>query len=263
MKTRFLALLFALPILAAGWLGATTPASAQAWQENATRGASNWDVIRRDGMTPQTCRDFCRDRPGCSAWTWVRPRFESNGIPSCHLYRRAPRAQFSNCCITGVVRGGRPGGPGGGQAAFCRDYAQQAVEANRINQRRNCGYRGARWQSNGRNHFQWCMNVNRAAANRETRARQVQLQNCRGGNGRRGRTFNNPRIRGHIVDHCSTWATNCGQGGANLFCRTQGYQRASDFDRFRPGSTYVIGSRRVCRGRGCVGFRSVTCVGRR
>ncbi len=77
------------------------------------------------------------------------------------------------------------------------------------------------------------------------------------------RVINYPRWRGYIVDWCRTWARNCGAGGANYYCRLRGFQRAQTWRTYRPGSTYVLGSNRVCRGGGCVGFRQVVCVGRR
>jgi hypothetical protein len=80
-----------------------------------------------------------------------------------------------------------------------------------------------------------------------------------GGPGGRVRTFSYPRIRGAILDHCWTWATNCGWARANWFCRVRGYRRAIAFNRYRPGRTYVVGSNRYCRGTGCVGFRSIRC----
>ncbi len=79
----------------------------------------------------------------------------------------------------------------------------------------------------------------------------------------RQQTFNYPRWNGQIVDWCRTWATNCGTAGANYYCRLRGFQRAQRYTTYRPGRTYVIGSRRVCNGGGCVGFRQVVCVGRR
>ncbi len=75
-----------------------------------------------------------------------------------------------------------------------------------------------------------------------------------------GARFNFPTINGAIVDHCATWATDCGWGGANLFCRTQGYSQATSFERdYFPGRTWVIGSQQFCDGNFCQGFRSVDC----
>lgn len=71
--------------------------------------------------------------------------------------------------------------------------------------------------------------------------------------------FNYPRVNGSIADHCARWATDCGWGGANLFCRSRGYAKATNWSRYRPGRTWVIGSRRRCVGNFCTGFRHVTC----
>jgi hypothetical protein len=66
-----------------------------------------------------------------------------------------------------------------------------------------------------------------------------------------GGTFNNPQVNGAAVDNCATWATNCGQGGADQFCRMQGFAGATSFQLFNPGRTWVIGDQRVCEGGGC------------
>ena len=68
-----------------------------------------------------------------------------------------------------------------------------------------------------------------------------------------------PRVNGEIVDWCVTWATNCGQPGADYFCQTQGYTRASGWERFPGQRTLVLGSNQIC-GSGCDGLRNVTCV---
>jgi len=78
-----------------------------------------------------------------------------------------------------------------------------------------------------------------------------------------GRNYASPQMNGASVDWCATWATNCGQGGADQFCRMQGHARASSFFTFTPGRTYVIGSRQICQGAHCTGFAQVTCEGRR
>ena len=72
--------------------------------------------------------------------------------------------------------------------------------------------------------------------------------------------FDNPRIEGAIVDWCSTWAQNCGAGGANLYCQRRGYSQAVNWGTFNPGRTWVIGSDRLCEGDFCVGFSHVTCT---
>jgi hypothetical protein len=66
-------------------------------------------------------------------------------------------------------------------------------------------------------------------------------------------------MAGAIVDWCATWATNCGKGGADQFCREQNYSEALTWTLIRPGRTYVIGTRQICEGGHCTGFNSVTC----
>lgn len=74
------------------------------------------------------------------------------------------------------------------------------------------------------------------------------------------RRFDWPTAAGANVDHCATWAHNCGRGGADNFCRTKGYRGALRWATHRPGHTYVIGSRRHCRGNFCIGFQFVVCA---
>jgi hypothetical protein len=74
------------------------------------------------------------------------------------------------------------------------------------------------------------------------------------------RTFYHPRINGLIVDHCRWFAASCGWPAAHYYCRLRGYSRSLSWSRYRPGRTWVAGSRRVCRGFGCVGFKRVSCV---
>ncbi len=73
------------------------------------------------------------------------------------------------------------------------------------------------------------------------------------------RVFDNPMMNGAIVDHCATWAMNCGSGGANLFCQRMGLNRAVSWNETNPGRTWVIGSNRFCEAGFCVGFSRVVC----
>ncbi len=63
------------------------------------------------------------------------------------------------------------------RAAFCNQYADQAVEQNEINERRDCGFSGPRWQSNRAAHFGWCMIFPRQAED-EQKARTDQIREC-------------------------------------------------------------------------------------
>jgi len=72
--------------------------------------------------------------------------------------------------------------------------------------------------------------------------------------------YYNPRINGAIVDWCTHWATNCGWGGAHQYCRMRGHPRATSWNVYNPGRTWVVGSNRFCNGGFCRGFSQVTCA---
>jgi len=71
--------------------------------------------------------------------------------------------------------------------------------------------------------------------------------------------FHNPKVNGVPVDWCATYATNCGAGGANLFCQQHGFANAISWTTFNPGKTWVLGSNQFCNGGFCVGFSFVRC----
>ncbi|MHA1538816.1 MAG: hypothetical protein ACTSUD_14790 [Alphaproteobacteria bacterium] len=187
---------------------------------------------------------YWRDR----AWNGAR-------VPSIRSYVRA--------CLRRTGGGYRPPSPPASRA-FCNRYARSAVSQNQQNNRWRCNYRGGRWQSNYRNHYNWCVRAPRNTAGYEQRQRAIALNRCRARSGGTGRVqrFNYPRWNGAIVDHCVTWARNCGQPGANNYCRRRGYRRAvtRGYRTYRPGRTYVIGARRLCTGNFCIGFRYVNCT---
>ena len=79
------------------------------------------------------------------------------------------------------------------------------------------------------------------------------------GHAQGGVAFNEPTADGIVVDQCATWAVNCGQAGADQFCRSQGYPGARSFQTYTPGRTIVLGDRRICQGTDCVGFLRVLC----
>lgn len=76
-----------------------------------------------------------------------------------------------------------------------------------------------------------------------------------------GQRFDFPRSHDASVDWCAVWANGCGWEGAHQFCRRRGFSRATGWDVFAPGHTYVIGDGRYCDGDFCKGFRHVTCGG--
>lgn len=62
---------------------------------------------------------------------------------------------------------------------ICKDYAATAVDQNKVNLRRSCGFKGNRWQSNNKAHYDWCMKGNNSTTNapKETSARKKSLDN--------------------------------------------------------------------------------------
>jgi hypothetical protein len=60
----------------------------------------------------------------------------------------------------------------------CDQYAKAAVQSNEENLRRGCGYTGLRWQSDYAPHYNWCVNVDNAAAQSEAQIRADDLLRC-------------------------------------------------------------------------------------
>ncbi|HYB55721.1 MAG TPA: TIR domain-containing protein [Alphaproteobacteria bacterium] len=74
------------------------------------------------------------------------------------------------------------------------------------------------------------------------------------------RHFDNPMVDGVALDHCRSWARDCGQPAADAFCQSQGFAAAIDFTR-QPHAppTRVISSGQVCNGANCARITAVTC----
>jgi hypothetical protein len=75
-------------------------------------------------------------------------------------------------------------------------------------------------------------------------------------------TFAVPQVNGADIDICVTRGRSCGQGGADNFCRAQGYARASHWSQVSSPRTLILGtSGDECRAPdGCGALRNVTCV---
>ncbi len=77
------------------------------------------------------------------------------------------------------------------------------------------------------------------------------------------RVFANPVWKGHRLDNCLTWGTNCGKPAADAFCRSEGLADSiySVVDP-EPGrsSTRLIGTDQICDQDFCVGFQMITCA---
>lgn len=103
----------------------------------------------------------------------------------------------------------------GGKKGYCTSYAKRAVKAQERNQREGCRFRGARWQSNYDNHFNWCMRVPRSAAESESRARQQQLQTCkRRSSGGTNEGYCNAYAKRAVNAHKQNVRNRCGFRGA-------------------------------------------------
>jgi DNA-binding beta-propeller fold protein YncE len=75
--------------------------------------------------------------------------------------------------------------------------------------------------------------------------------------------WTDPTHNGERVDACKTWATDCGQGGADQFCEVKhgGRWYAHSFqEEASVGPTRVLGDGRLCNFSGCGGFSEVTCA---
>ncbi len=77
--------------------------------------------------------------------------------------------------------------------------------------------------------------------------------------------FCDPAIQGYRLDWCLHWADQCGEPAATTWCRTKGYERATQWneavDIGSSSATYVIGDARVCDLQFCDGFSMIECTG--
>ncbi len=61
------------------------------------------------------------------------------------------------------------------------------------------------------------------------------------------RTFNNPIVEGYGLDYCREWAANFGMPAAQAYCKSQGYDLATDFRVVEDNQkTRVIETGQVC-----------------
>ena len=76
-------------------------------------------------------------------------------------------------------------------------------------------------------------------------------------------TFKSPRMHGVPIDLCYRLGDDCGQRPADVFCQSEGFQRAMKFENERRQPTRVIGERaeerKVCNGPQCTALKNVTC----
>jgi len=73
--------------------------------------------------------------------------------------------------------------------------------------------------------------------------------------------FDYPTWQGYRLDWCREYASNCGQGAADAFCKKMGYSRAVSFKGpdMAPNKTKCVGSGQTCEGDLCGGFYYIDC----
>ena len=77
------------------------------------------------------------------------------------------------------------------------------------------------------------------------------------------RTFKKPKTGSYRVDWCYKWAKQCGEPAANRYCKTKGYDEATDFEKAEDIGdefpTKVLGTGQICDDESCDGFKFITC----
>lgn len=76
-------------------------------------------------------------------------------------------------------------------------------------------------------------------------------------------TFNAPMFQGNRLDWCQSWAKDCGKPAADAWCRTQGFEAASEFpvdaNIGKSSPTKIISTGQICNKSFCDGFKKITC----
>lgn len=94
--------------------------------------------------------------------------------PAALAAEAAARNQELQGCI--AARSAAPNSP---ERERCTDYAATAVDQQRQNLNRQCGFSGDAWNANWQEHFAWCSGVPAAEAKARTETRTRQLaENC-------------------------------------------------------------------------------------
>ena len=138
-----------------------------------------------------------------------------------------------------VGRANAPQNNGGGNPGAinnaCIAYANGAVNQQRKNLARQCGYRGSRWQLNFRRHKNWCMNVSRRARIAEVNARSRALRRCGvGGNANQG-NGGQPAVsrKDRFCNRYAYTAVTQNRRNINMVCRYRGSRWQDSFARHK------------------------------
>ena len=75
--------------------------------------------------------------------------------------------------------------------------------------------------------------------------------------------FPNPGFKGHLLDWCLTWGSNCGKAPADAWCKLNGFDEAQSFSEWvNPGiATRLIGTNQVCDEPECDAYTQIVCLG--
>lgn len=78
------------------------------------------------------------------------------------------------------------------------------------------------------------------------------------------KTFDAPMFEGLRLDTCVEWAKRCGEEVATIWCKEQGYTRATVYPIENVGElgipTKLIGTKEVCKEKFCTSFSQITCI---
>ena len=239
------------------------------------RGGSDYASFDLPRAEPQQCLDRCKGDNRCLAWTYVKPGVQGANA-RCYLKSPAPPATANNCCISGTFTRILDGGAQmevdtNRQGSDFANIEMQVAVPQLCYERCKGDSRCAAWtfvKPGVQGPKARCYLKNPAPAPTPNTCCVSGVMTgvappptapatLPGGDVR----YDNPALNGVLVDHCASWGANCGQGGADQFCRRQGHGPARSFQVRNPGRTVVLADNQICEGGNCVGFTQVVCVG--
>ena len=251
------------------------PVSNPLFEIDTNRSGSDYASFDLPRAEPQQCLDRCKGDNRCLAWTYVKPGVQGANA-RCYLKSPAPPATANNCCISGTFTRILDGGAQmevdtNRQGSDFANIEMQVAVPQLCYERCKGDSRCAAWtfvKPGVQGPKARCYLKNPAPAPTPNTCCVSGVMTgvappptapatLPGGDVR----YDNPALNGVLVDHCASWGANCGQGGADQFCRRQGHGPARSFQVRNPGRTVVLADNQICEGGNCVGFTQVVCVG--
>jgi hypothetical protein len=126
--------------------------------------------------SPQVCERYARDAVASQRLNLAR-RCELKGDP----WSLDERNHFQWCLGQGQAaldRENRNRSSHLDTCNRCAEYAHTAVDAQRQNIKRGCGFRGSPWSEDERGHYRWCTRVSQVEAGKHTGLRDEALKRC-------------------------------------------------------------------------------------